>query len=120
MSRHDKPVVAMPQQTGKLLTIVCVLLALSVTDFNGVDARIWKDATGKHEIDAEFVKFENGKAHLKTAAGKQMAVSLNKLSREDQEFVRAELRRLRQAEGGDVKPRRRVRKQPKATPLLEL
>jgi hypothetical protein len=120
MFLHNKSVVSTLQRAGKLLTTVCVLLGLIMSSVHAVDARIWKDATGKHEIDAEFVKFENGKAHLKTAAGKQMAVSLSKLSREDQEFVRAELRKLRKAEGEDVKPRRRVRKQAKATPLLEL
>ncbi len=52
----------------------------------------WTDNTGKHTMMASFVKFEKGKAHLKKDDGTILQLSMSKLSKEDQDFIRATLR----------------------------
>lgn len=64
------------------------LIALIVFGcFLPAHARTWKDRTGKHEIEAEFVELRDGKVVLKKSDGKQIAVLLKQLSDEDQQFV---------------------------------
>lgn len=51
------------------------------------EARTWKDRTGKHQIEAELVAVRDGKVVLKKPDGKQIAVPLQQLSEEDQQFA---------------------------------
>ncbi len=51
------------------------------------DARTWKDATGKFEIQATFVKLDGENVILKKADGKTIKVPLEKLSPIDQGYV---------------------------------
>jgi hypothetical protein len=44
---------------------------------------------------AEFVKFRDGKAHLKKDDDEVVEVAMTLLSKEDQEFIRAKLRARR-------------------------
>lgn len=52
-----------------------------------VNARIWKDSTGKHEIDAEFISLLGDNVELKTSAGKILKLPLAKLSEADRAFA---------------------------------
>lgn len=49
--------------------------------------RTWTDSTGKFQIEAQLVKVEDGKAQLKQKDGQLVAIALDKLSKEDQEFL---------------------------------
>lgn len=49
--------------------------------------RTWTDKTGAFTLEAEFVGVENGKVNLKKADGRTVAVSLDSLSKEDQDYV---------------------------------
>jgi SLA1 homology domain 1, SHD1/PEGA domain len=49
--------------------------------------RTWNDATGAFSVEAQFAGVEDGKVKLKRADGKTVAVPLDRLSKEDQDFV---------------------------------
>ena len=57
--------------------------------------RVWKDNTGKHEIEAEFVSYQDGAVVLKKSDGSEISVPMRRLSSADQRFVREEIRRRR-------------------------
>jgi len=50
-------------------------------------ARKWKQAASGREIDAELIKVEDGKVHLRLADGRVGQVEVISLSLEDQEYV---------------------------------
>lgn len=52
------------------------------------EKRIWRDASGRHEIEAELLELKGGEVRLQTSQGKRLSVPLEKLSREDQQYVR--------------------------------
>jgi hypothetical protein len=52
------------------------------------ELREWTDKTGSHTMLASFIKFEKGKAHLKKEDGEELQLSMNELSKDDQEFIR--------------------------------
>ncbi len=60
--------------------------------------RTWTDASGKYQIEAAMIKFSAGKVHLQKTDGKAAAVSVGKLSKADQRYVREELARRRARE----------------------
>jgi hypothetical protein len=49
--------------------------------------RTWTDVTGRYRIEAALVKLENGKVLLRKRDGSMIALPLEKLSREDREYV---------------------------------
>jgi hypothetical protein len=49
--------------------------------------RTWNDATGAFSLEAEFLGVEDGKVKLKKSDGKTVSVPLDKLSKEDQDYV---------------------------------
>ena len=51
--------------------------------------RTWTDASGRFKIDAEFVKVADGLLTLKRADGKMIQIPLEKLSNEDQTYVKS-------------------------------
>ena len=68
----------------KLFLVAAVLifpLTLSLS------ARTWKQAATGNEIEAELIKVEDGKVHLKLAGGRTGVVEILSLSLEDQEFL---------------------------------
>ncbi|MDP4849950.1 MAG: SHD1 domain-containing protein, partial [Verrucomicrobiales bacterium] len=65
------------------LTLVVVLLSLTMP----LVARTWKQASTGKAIDAELIKVEDGKVHLKLADGRTGLVEVLSLSLEDQEFL---------------------------------
>ncbi len=66
---------------------LCVVLAITVCTSIAV-ARTWTDSTGKYEIEGEFVKLADGKVEIRRDDGKLLHVALEKLSEEDQKYVR--------------------------------
>lgn len=65
------------------LPLVGVLLFMTMP----LVARTWKQASTGKSIDAELIKVEDGKAHLKLADGRIGLVEVLSLSLEDQEFL---------------------------------
>ena len=48
---------------------------------------------GKHMVEAKFVRYENSKVYLVGKDGKEISFPMIRLSKSDQEWVRAELKR---------------------------
>ncbi|MFT5523958.1 MAG: hypothetical protein ACI9HK_001907 [Pirellulaceae bacterium] len=63
------------------------------------DARTWVDNTGKFRIEAELVKIEGADVVLKTTAGREIRVPIDKLSPKDRAFLTA-----RKSPPGNVPP----------------
>ncbi len=76
-----------------------VLIVLTVGAYVAAEKRIWTDATGKHRVEAEFVKMANGQVTLLRADGREATVQLQRLSQKDQDYIER-LRRTRRT--GDV------------------
>jgi thiol-disulfide isomerase/thioredoxin len=59
--------------------------AIIVTGVGGAlaEVRSWSDATGKFKVEAEFQSLKDGKIHLRTTQGKDIAVPLERLSDKD-------------------------------------
>lgn len=70
------------------LRVFIIGLSVAATMMAPTEARIWKDKSGKHTIDAEFLTIEQGVVHLKRADGKVAKIRLVELSKEDQEYLR--------------------------------
>jgi len=65
------------------LTLIVVLLTMTMP----LVARTWKQASTGKAIEAELIKIEDGKVHLKLADGRTGLVEVLSLSLEDQEFL---------------------------------
>ncbi len=69
--------------------LVLILFALSVDVSSQEDVyRIWKDSTGKYQIDAALISQSSSHVILKNREGKQIEVALDKLSASDLEFLK--------------------------------
>ncbi|MEK6248628.1 MAG: SHD1 domain-containing protein [Planctomycetales bacterium] len=69
-----------------LVTLLLILPA-SNASADEPQSRTWQDGTGKFSIDAMFVVLRDGKVHLRKSGGEIVKVPLEKLSKEDQEYV---------------------------------
>ena len=61
------------------------------------ELRQWTDTTGKFQIDAKFIAFADNQVTLEREDGSTLMVPISRLSADDRAFVRAELRRRREA-----------------------
>ena len=50
--------------------------------------RIWKDATGKYEVNAKFIELKDGKVYLLKDNGAKLTLPLSKLSESDQKVIK--------------------------------
>jgi len=73
----------------KTIGVAVFSVALACCAAIPASARTWTDSTGKYKIEAEMAGFENGDVELRKADGKISKVPLEKLSRADQQYVRA-------------------------------
>ena len=55
------------------------------------EVRTWSDSKGKFSVDAEYVSAAAGKVVLRSDKGKEISVALERLSDEDQAFVKERL-----------------------------
>ena len=81
------------------LWIVAVAVAQDgePADAPQTEQRTWTDASGKHELEAVMLGFASGKVQLRRSDGSEIAVSISKLSKADQQYVRQHLAQRRQA-----------------------
>lgn len=49
--------------------------------------RTWKDVAGRYSIIAKFLRLDSGSVYLHTQGGKDIAVEIRKLCRNDQEYI---------------------------------
>ena len=49
--------------------------------------RTWNDSTGAFGVEAQLLGVDDGKVRLKKADGKTVAIPLDRLSKEDQDFL---------------------------------
>ncbi|QDU73926.1 hypothetical protein Pan97_09260 [Bremerella volcania] len=75
----------MPLKASMSLTAVLLLLVASIAS-----ARTWKSADGGYSVEAELVKVDGDKVALKRADGQVITVPLNRLSTEDQQFIKSQ------------------------------
>ena len=68
-------------------TFISFLILCSIATCNA-ELRTWTAVNGK-EVEAEFVSIEKGIVKLKLKSGKVFEVPVNKLSKEDNEFITA-------------------------------
>lgn len=61
------------------------------------ESRTWTDVSGKYRIEGAMDRFADGKVHLKKSDGTAVAVPLGRLSKADQQYVRQQLSRRREA-----------------------
>ena len=74
-------------QSTLLLLGVFMVLGPSVSVGFFQSSRTWKDATGKFEIEAEFVRIDGEKVVLRKTDGSNVSVPINKLSAIDQGYI---------------------------------
>ncbi|PQO39044.1 hypothetical protein C5Y96_04040 [Blastopirellula marina] len=72
----------------KALMSLTVIFLLAVTSI--ASARTWKSSDGGYTVEAELVKVDGDKVALKRADGQVITVPLNRLSTEDQEFLKSQ------------------------------
>ena len=84
--------------------IALVFFALALVGLCcGAVARKWKDKSGKYDLEAELIKVENGRVHLKrTSDGRTISLSIQSLSRYDQIWIEKEMERR---SGGGERPK---------------
>jgi outer membrane protein assembly factor BamB len=78
-----------------LLILACVVGVGALV--GGAELRQWSDSSGKFRVDAELIDFKDGKVSLRKADGTIVQTPLGKLSQADQKFLRAELKRRKEA-----------------------
>jgi len=61
--------------------------AADAGDAEAMPTRTWKDVTGMFSLEAQFAGVKEGKVFLKKADGKIVPIPLDRLSKEDQDFV---------------------------------
>jgi pimeloyl-ACP methyl ester carboxylesterase len=66
---------------SKIIPLTCLLLTLCAS----ARAETWSDASGKFQVEAEFVKLEGEEVHLQKPDGQALVVPLSKLSTAAQE-----------------------------------
>jgi len=65
------------------LFVALLYLAMSST----VWSRTWTDTSGRYTIEADLVEIKDGKAVLKKADGEVVAVPIDRLSRDDRQYL---------------------------------
>ncbi|HEY4313204.1 MAG TPA: thermonuclease family protein [Pirellulales bacterium] len=82
--------------------VVAVFMSLVCATIAGADVRSWSDATGKFHSEAELADFQNGVAYLKEANGRIVAVTLNRLSLDDRDYIGSTISRVEVLKGKAV------------------
>ena len=68
---------------GRILWSACACVAIVAA----AEARTWTDKSGRFQLEAELVKVEDAKAHLKGSDGQVVVVPVEKLSDADRAFI---------------------------------
>jgi outer membrane protein assembly factor BamB len=96
-----KPIITSCFTLALVLAVGCTGRAQqpsSTDERDELEFRTWTDASGKYQTEAAMIKFADGKVHLKIKDGRAAAVSVGRLSKSDQQYVREELSRRKSRE----------------------
>ncbi|MEL7498615.1 MAG: SHD1 domain-containing protein [Planctomycetota bacterium] len=97
-----------------VVTIILLIVSLpQIATATPQDVRTWKDASGKFEVKATFVRVDGDNVVIKKEDGGELSVPLNKLSPIDQGYV--EGRRSSSATPKDDNPFQPMTSQPKSS-----
>lgn len=72
------------------VAIATGLMLASSSSVRGDELRTWTDSTGKFKIEAKLSAVEEGKAVLVQADGTEIEIPLAKLSKADQDYIKAQ------------------------------
>ncbi len=75
--------------------MTCMLTVGSLADYANGELRTWSDSSGKHTVDAELVEIIDGVVKLKGIDGRSIKVPLERLSKSDRDWLKAESVRSR-------------------------
>ncbi len=70
-------------------SLLC-LATLTTNSASAEEVREWVDISGKHKIQAEYLKTEDGKAKLRRPDGKKVSIPINRLSEADRRFIQTQ------------------------------
>ena len=86
-----------------LPTSLLIALAFHSAWLNSARAetRTWTDTTGKFKIEADFLEIVEGQVKLQRPDGKRVSLPLAKLSKDDQAFLKEEMKRRRNGGAAD-------------------
>jgi len=84
----------------KRILLITALLCLPGP--SAAEGRTWTDRTGKHQLDADFVDFNDGKVVLRRADAQSLRIDFAEFSTADQQYIRNEVRRRRAALKAEV------------------
>ena len=70
----------------RTMVLGCALVALLAAS---AEARVWTDTSGSIRVEAELVNVKDGRVYLRKPDGKIATVELQKLSPQDQEFIKS-------------------------------
>lgn len=88
--------------------LIGLLVFLSLAGPTMAEMRIWTDASGHQQVEAEFVTFQADKVWFHRADGRVVGAPLETLSNDDQAYVRDEIRRREKKKGRTENPSGRV------------
>lgn len=71
----------------QILIAVIISLFIFPVFCSANDSRTWSDSTGRFKVEATFVRMEGDKVVIKKADGKFQTIPLDKLSKDDQDYV---------------------------------
>ena len=71
-----------------IISYAIIGFVLTLSYFTSPDEnRTWKDSTGKFSVEARLLSIQDGQVVLKTTAGKEIKIPLERLSQEDRLFA---------------------------------
>lgn len=84
---------------GSPTLLIALALVTSIAGAQTTELRTWTDATGKHQTRARLLEFRDGQVRLQHEDGREIDLSVDKLSKEDQEFLNRQHNRAQPAGG---------------------
>lgn len=81
--------------------VIVLAFHSALTGQTHAETRTWTDTTGKFKIEADFLEIVEGQVKLQRPDGKKVSLPLLKLSKDDQAYLKEEMKRRRDGGAGD-------------------
>ena len=92
----------MSRQFLPILLLVALVLHSTLVSTSRAETRTWTDSTGKFKIEADFLEIAEGQVKLQRPDGKRVSLPLAKLSKDDQTYLKEEMKRRRDGGAADA------------------
>ncbi len=79
--------------------LIAFVMFLTAAASAAAEMRIWTDASGRQQVEAEFVTLQDGKVWFHRADGRVVAAPLETLSQPDQAYIRQEIASRQKSKG---------------------